>query len=263
MGEQRTESGLTPLAEAVAYWPEIQQAEPLLAAEIEAMEWEAEPHLTERDREMVRKMIVGACSAARAAGPDAVHGVLAPRKAGIEKYIVESAGIRARKRYAWGLCLGAIASIVLLIAVGLSMKDIAVAFRHAFVGSHDLTEEEFFALRDALACLGGGTIGAVLSVLLRMGTGLPVSYRTTSGRDAFFRIVLGWIFAAGIISLVKGHIVAVFPDPSEDLLKAAHPFADPMVVESFFFWIGVGILAGFNERWVKRLISQPVTDPKK
>jgi hypothetical protein len=254
---------MSPLAEAVSGWTDIEQAEPLLATEIEALEWEAERYLDEPDQRLVRRMIAAAAKAAHAAGPGAFRDVLAARKASIEKYVVESAGIRARKRYADGLTKGAIASIALLILVGVGMRDIAIGFRHSFIGSPDLTKEEFFALRDALACIGGGTIGAALSVLLRLGAGHPVSYRMATGRDAFFRIVLGWIFAAVIICLVKGHIVAVFPDPSEELVKSADPFADPLVAESFFFWIGIGILAGFNERWVKRLISQPVEDRKK
>ncbi|MET8248293.1 hypothetical protein ABZV31_30145 [Streptomyces sp. NPDC005202] len=41
------------------------------------------------------------------------------------------------------------------------------------------------------------------------------------------------------------------------------PFNDALVAQSFFFWVGVGLLAGFNERWVKRLVSQPVSDKDK
>lgn len=65
-----------------------------------------------------------------------------------------------------------------------------------------------------------------------------------------------------LVSEIESLIVALFPDPTEELLKSRDPFDDPLVAQSFFFWVGVGILAGFNERWVKRLISQPVSDKR-
>ncbi|WP_225844754.1 hypothetical protein [Streptomyces sp. HPF1205] len=270
------------LADHVDGWAHVQRKAPLLVSEIESLDWEAERFLDVQDWLLVRKMILGAFEAAKAAEEDApsaagdvgaaardkpektraLLSVLTARKESIAKYVAESAEIRARRRYSRGLALGAALSIAALILIGLVMRDVTVALHHPFDGSNQLNLKEFFALRDSLACIGGGSLGAALSVLFRIGAGQHVSYRSTSAATAVYRMILGWIFAAGILCLVKGHIVALFPDPTEELLKSKDPFDDPLVAQSFFFWVGVGILAGFNERWVKRLISQPVSDKK-
>jgi hypothetical protein len=266
-----------PFAELIDGWADIRRMAPLVVCEIEALDGHAYRYLDKQEWRLVRKMIIGAFEAGKAAAEDvssdsgdaewvsacrseALLEVLTCRRTHIEKHFKESAVIRARKRYAQGLFVGAVASIVTLFLVGLVMKDVTVGLRRPFDGVPRLTPREFFALRDSLACIGGGSLGAALSVLFRIGAGQHVPYRSTTRVTAVYRMILGWIFAAGILCLVKGHIVALFPDPTEVLLRSKDPFNDPAVAESFFFWVGVGILAGFNERWVKRLISQPTND---
>ncbi|HEY5833412.1 hypothetical protein [Streptomyces sp.] len=253
---------------------------PLVVSDIEFLDTEAEQFLDERERVIIRAMTVSAFASARAAGEHAVASaadparagragaekvgeVLADRHTGIKAYFLELAEVRARKRYAKGFYWGSLASILVLLVVGLVMREVVVALRRPLEGTTQLNPIEFFALRDSLACIGGGSLGAAISVLLRVGSGYHVPYRTTSGTTSFYRIVLGWMFAAGILCLIKGNIVAVLPDPTEALLKTQDPYNDAAVAKSFFFWVGIGVLAGFNERWVKRLFSPPVTGKDK
>ncbi|WP_369260053.1 hypothetical protein [Streptomyces sp. R35] len=277
---ERTRLLREPLDGVVEGLPELRGIAPLLVCDFEFMDSEAGNFLEERDRLTVRRMTISAFSAAKSRGDVAselasndeqrernrseeITRVLEDRKGKIAAFIEELTTVRARKRYARGFYWGVLASIVVLALMGLVMKDLVVVLRRPLEGGKQLNPKEFFALRDSLACIGGGSLGAAMSVLLRIGADHRVPYRTTSKRTAFYRIILGWLFAAGILCLVKGHIVAVFPDPTETLLKSKDPFNDAAVAQSFFFWVGIGILAGFNERWVKRLISQPVTEKDK
>ncbi|MFI6492987.1 hypothetical protein [Streptomyces sp. NPDC050564] len=277
---ERTRLLRKPLEELVEGLPEFRGIVPLLVCDFEFMDSEAEDSLEERDWLTVRRMTIGAFSAAKARGDVAsefvdndeqrkrinseeVAKILEARREKIAAFIDELSGVRARRRYARGFYLGVGASILVLVLVGLVMKDLVITLRSPLNGGKQLNPKEFFAYRDSLACLGGGSLGASISVLLRLGAEHRVPHRTTSKRTALYRITLGWLFAAGILCMVKGHIVAVFPDPTETLLKSDDPFNNAAVAQSFFFWVGIGILAGFNERWVKRLISQPISDKDK
>lgn len=110
------------------------------------------------------------------------------------------------------------------------------------LASAGLPPAEFTSLRDILVCLGGGAIGAAVSVLLRLHRD-KFAYDTVNNGAAVYRIMLGWLFAAAILFLIKGGIVTVFAVPTDDPAP-------------FFFWGALGFLAGFNERWATNLISR-------
>jgi hypothetical protein len=65
--------------------------------------------------------------------------------------------------------------------------------------------------------------------------------------------VLGWFFAAAVLTLVKGGILTLLPEP-----KASNgtPATLEQTAQAWFFWAGVGILAGINERWARDLVTR-------
>ena len=112
-------------------------------------------------------------------------------------------------------------------------------------------------------CIGGGAAGAAVSVLLRLQNIERVDYKTVTRRTAAYRIVLGWFFAAALLFLVKGGILTLFTDPTSALLNPPLPqgqSARELTVKSWFFWGGLGFLAGFNERWVRNLVTRPESE---
>lgn len=167
----------------------------------------------------------------------------------------------SRRRYAQDLSRGVLLSLLLLAGLGLLGYVVIktwvwVQGDRSFLAS-TVPGYDLLALRDTLVTVGGGAAGAAVSVLLRLKRTPELSLETINSGAACYRLVLGWFFAAAVLFLVKGGMAAnVLTDPSAALLTERTP---GLIVSSWFFWGGVGFLAGFNERWATNIISR---DPK-
>lgn len=97
----------------------------------------------------------------------------------------------------------------------------------------------------ATACAIAGMFGALVSVLTRIsGSGLDLDYR--AGRRmlhvvGFARPVLGAIFASALYFATVGGIVPL-KAPADDAVR-------------FAFFIGIGFIAGFSERYAQDMLS--------
>ncbi|MCI0687792.1 MAG: hypothetical protein L0Y54_11225 [Sporichthyaceae bacterium] len=219
----------------------------------------AQRFLTGPDRYLCQALITSAVDAGadvarttRADGdPDiaAVEQLLDARAVDAEEFLERRAERDARRRYTLGLLMGVLSTLVLLTVVGRLTEPVV----ESLTGANGLDRAEYWSLRDTLACLGGGALGAVLSVLLAMRN-RRMDYETVTRGAAAFRIVLGWLFAAALLFLIKGGTLTLFEDPTGPLIAGSPPGAEAIEVRSFFFWAGLGFIAGFNERWVRNLI---------
>lgn len=114
-----------------------------------------------------------------------------------------------------------------------------------------------------MTCVGGGAIGAAISVMLRISHRQHLDYEAILAGAARWRILLGWAFALAVLACVKGGIIAVFVDPTAAVLAtiaAGQQPTEAAQVTSWFFWGSIGILAGFNERWATSLLSRATSD---
>ncbi len=139
------------------------------------------------------------------------------------------------------------------------MGVVALFGRIAGHGWGSLDTGEYWSLRDSLVCIGGGAAGAVVSVLLRLSHVEHLDYRTIDRGAAIYRVAIGWFFAAALLFLIKGGIVTIFTDPSAKLIDGSDTSLREQIT-SWFWWGGLGFLAGFNERWARNLLSRDPTD---
>lgn len=178
-------------------------------------------------------------------------------------FVERRASESAARRYARGLLTGVLSSIVLLVLVGVVAAAVIRTFTGLSAGAgRGLDNAEYWALRDALVCIGGGAAGAVVSALLRLRGVTELNYETMTMRAAVFRIVLGWFFAAALLFLIKGGLVDIFKDPTSELVGQGSgdaATADVNTTTLWFFWGAVGFLAGFNERWIPDLVTRDAT----
>jgi hypothetical protein len=148
----------------------------------------------------------------------------------------------ARRRYAWELLSGIVATVVLLIVLALAARPVLTFFTgHA-------TDDQISEVGQVLVCIAGGAAGAVVSVLLRLSGSGSMSVRPLGPGAGAYRVILGWFFAAAAVFLVKGGILTIFKIPDAG-------------AGAWFFWGGVGFISGFNERWAKNLFTREPAAP--
>jgi hypothetical protein len=157
-----------------------------------------------------------------------------------EGYIEEQGQTRAMRHYARGLARATVVVVTLQTAVAILARILLGA------------SPVYTALFDTVVAVSGGAAGAAVSVLLRQSDSIGYIDDQSLVRAAFIRVVLGCIFAAAVVFLVRGHIVAIF----------SVPVADDRGITQWFFWGGLGFLAGFNERWVRHLITRDPEEKK-
>jgi hypothetical protein len=215
----------------------VRQAQPSHVGELNKIFLEAQMYLRGRDLATCREIIRSAMHVAAAGSADS-GDLLEAEAHRAKEFLDQRAQQTARRVYATGLYLGVAISAAVLTAVAF----VAITIMRLFF--EQIPPEASGALRDVLACLGGGAVGAVVSTILQVSNKDAIDYRVVMLRTAAFRIVLGWLFAAGLFFLIEGGIVTVFTVPRED------------PVEIFFFWAGVGFLAGFNQVWVRNLVTR-------
>lgn len=167
--------------------------------------------------------------------------VIADRIARSERYITDHCETRALRSYSRGLVRAMLYSggVLLVIAVvGYFVLDLI--YQGATVPAVRA------ALYQTLVAVGGGAAGATVSVLLRDVNSIGEIDDSSLARAAVIRVALGWFFAAAVVFLVRGEIISV--------IKA--PAGGEFDIVLWFFWGGIGFLAGFNERWVRHLITR-------
>lgn len=192
----------------------------------------------------------GAAACPRATRPAELDAIAAEATARVEQALDRE----ARRRYSAGLLLAVGVTLAVLAAVYWLALQIIGHYRGGGAG---LTPGEHYALRDVLVCVGGGAAGAVVSVLVRIGHAARLPIGVSHWRLlAFSRVALGWLFAAALLFALKSSVVDVLALPE---LEADGRPKD--TVTSWFFWGILGFLAGFNERWVKNLLSREPDEP--
>jgi hypothetical protein len=182
--------------------------------------------------------------------PDGVVSALQERVDAAEAFVSRREETLARKVYARNLLGGVVLSLLLLGALHAAARAVVSAF-----AGRPLDAAELLALRDTLVCIGGGAAGAATSVLLRLDARGRHDFEALTGGAARYRIILGWLFSAALLFLVKGGVLDVVTDPTAALLADADP-STAAVISSWFFWGAFGFGAGFNERWAKELLSK-------
>lgn len=226
--------------------------------------------LQERDRESLEEAIrdglrvsAGACTDKNTLSTDHLK-VLDERVACAAQFVRHREGEIARRRYASGLLSGvALSGAGLVVGSLVAMVFIKVWLAATTPGAgvtgwwaQPIPADQALALRDAIVALAGGAAGACVSVLLRLHRVTDLSIEAVDAGIARYRIFLGLFFAAAVLFLVKGGVLAaVINDPTTGL-DGTRGADHALVVSSWFFWGAVGFLAGFNERWATTLIAR-------
>jgi hypothetical protein len=153
----------------------------------------------------------------------------------VERYYTRAATKAARIVYFWGMMIGATASAV--IGVGLA----ALLWQSGFFDEPNTRIAQTF-----FVCFVAGTLGAVVSVLMRMSSNkFRVDYevgRSTIRRLGSFRPFIGAVFGIMLFFIVKSGLLNIELPDSES--------------ETFFFLGSLAFLAGFNERWTNVIFGK-------
>ena len=228
-------------------------------------------YLRAEDQPQAKERILGPIRAAldllpdgRPASPDSdavILRILAEGEPLASDYVTSRAESRSRRSYARGLVGGVVVGLALIVAVGLlavAVVGIAGVLSAGSWGHFD--GAGLRALRDILACTAGGVTGAALSVMLRLNHIERLDYHTVDWRTAVYRLVIGWLFATALLLLIKSGVLTAFTDPSARPADSASSLAGGA---SLFWWGAVGLLAGFNERWARNLLTRGPTDSQR
>ena len=153
----------------------------------------------------------------------------------IERYYTRAATKAARIVYFWGMMIGTVVSA----GVGLAL---AILIHQA--GWFD--EPDTRTAQTFLVCFSAGTVGALVSVLMRMSSNkFRVDYevgRSTIRRLGSFKPFIGAVFGVMLFFIVKSGLLNIQLPSSE--------------TETFFFFGTLAFLAGFNERWTNVIFGR-------
>ena len=252
------------------HYTDVWRCAPTEMTQLESTYLRAQQFLDARDWKTVRVLIESAVSTAlsiRDGSADAdtsppdrepIRRILRARARETRTLFDRSAERTARRRYARGLYGGVGLTLVLLVLLGVVAPRVVLSFSALRGRSPTVSDGEYLALRDTLVCIGGGAAGAVVSVVIRLRHVKRMDYTVVSRWAAAYRVVLGWFFATAVLFLIKGGILTIFTDPTAALLDevTAGDEVSGLTVKSWFFWGGLGFLAGFNERWARNLLAR-------
>jgi hypothetical protein len=154
----------------------------------------------------------------------------------IERYYTRAATKAARIVYFWGMLVGVAVCVVL--GGGLVFL---LWYHKQFETPKTLATQSF------LICFVMGTLGAFVSVLMRMSSNsFRVDYevgRSTIRRLGSFRPFIGAVFGVAMYFLVKSGLLNIDIDQESPS-------------EQFFFFGSLAFLAGFNERWTNVILGK-------
>lgn len=154
----------------------------------------------------------------------------------IERYYARAATKAARIVYFWGMVVGTAVSAALGTALA-----VALWYGNRFDPPDTLATQTFFL------CFVAGTMGAFISVLMRMSSNsFRIDYevgRSTIRRLGSFRPFIGAIFGVVLFFVVKSGLLSI------DLATKSES-------EQFFFYGSLAFLAGFNERFTNVILGK-------
>ena len=152
----------------------------------------------------------------------------------IEAYYDRAATRSGNMIYFAGMALGAlvVGVVAVLAAIGLS-----------------LTRRGDINIGDFVAAFAAGAIGALVSVMVRMGTGnFRADYEV--GRDkllvlGFVRPAIGAIFGLAVYFALRGNLLQLAPQANASEGDGGN----------FYFYAFLAFLAGFSERWTHIILG--------
>ncbi|MGW1215088.1 hypothetical protein ACWD5F_36230 [Streptomyces sp. NPDC002499] len=132
-----------------------------------------------------------------------------------------------------------------------------------------------WSLLGAFVCGGVGSLGAVLSVLLRVRCSeeplrrgkfthklaiAPAQVSRSLRHEGVYRVMVGWILALAVYFLLSTGWVTVIDMPATTAEICATGSEAASKGTAFWgFWCAIGFLAGFNERWAFGMLNRPET----
>jgi hypothetical protein len=152
----------------------------------------------------------------------------------IERYYARAATKAARIVYFWGMVVGAAVSAALGLALAVALWR-----------SGEFNHPQTVATQTFFLCFVAGTMGAFISVLMRMSSNsFRVDYevgRSTIRRLGSFRPFIGAIFGMVLFFILKSGLLSVETDSDS---------------EQFFYYGSLAFLAGFNERFTNVILGK-------
>ncbi|MER6775790.1 MULTISPECIES: hypothetical protein [unclassified Streptomyces] len=288
--EPRTMAGALGLAEEAPGLQRLREAEPLQLDRVERLHAAAQRAFERRTGEAVCRTLEAAVRAGireTSAGPagrppgagtgagtaaGTGTGRLRAEADGAAQRLAADAALAGGRGLNTGLAFGIVLSPVVLVLALLAGRFLPPLF-HGAIGC-----PEELVLMDSLVCFAGGAMGAVFSVIIRLRDAYqlirpapggsepadvpadPVQLARMMRQEGWYRVVVGWFLASSLFLLINGGILTVLTPPAapEDMcgpvpLSAAGHQA---LIKAWFFWGGVGFLAGLNERWAYGLVRR-------
>src|SRR5256885_920954 len=171
----------------------------------------------------------------RAADAQATLRIQSEELARVDRDFRRYAQRDAQITYFGGMLLGLLGATVTAVLTGWVLSRTAVSLH---------------ARDDVIGAFCAGSVGAFVSVMARMSSDrLTLRFRT--GRFYLrllgaFRPLIGALLAVALYFLIVAGILNVFKVPGDHRLQ-------------FYFFCGVGFLAGFSERWAQDMLVVPQT----
>jgi hypothetical protein len=154
----------------------------------------------------------------------------------IERYYARAATKAARIVYFWGMVVGTLVSA----ALGLGLAGLLYK-------SGEFNHPQTLATQTFFLCFVAGTMGAFISVLMRMSSNsFKVDYevgRSTIRRLGSFRPFIGAIFGIVLFFVVESGLLSIDLESKSDS-------------QTFFFYGSLAFLAGFNERFTNVILGK-------
>lgn len=248
---------------------ELRYTEPALMLSVEQLYVAAQRAFERRTREAVAEDLLRALAAvAGGAGTDRLDAAAGSADA---RLAADSAIAGARGLNTGVACGFMISPVVLLVVLILGRWA-----PRLFGATLGCPEQQ--ALLHALVCFAGGAMGAVFSVIIRLRDSAhlsrrrpghgdlladPVQWSRTLRQEGWYRVVVGWFLATSLFLLINGGILSILTPPAASVdLCAPGPLSaagHDALIKAWFYWGGIGFLAGLNERWAHGLLRQATT----
>ncbi|MFB7786405.1 hypothetical protein ACFC1D_27315 [Streptomyces vinaceus] len=288
--EARTVAEALGLAEEAPGLQRLREAEPRQLARVELLHTAAQRAFERRTGEAVCRDLEAAVRAGiresatgpagRAPGTGSGTGTdrLKAEADAASRRLASDAALAGGRGLNTGLAFGIVLSPVVLVLALLAGRFVPPLFGSAIGCPEELV------LMDSLVCFAGGAMGAVFSVIIRLRDAYqliqPVSGRSEAvdvpadpvqlarmmRQEGWYRVVVGWFLASSLFLLINGGILTLLTPPAAPgdvcgpaaLSLAGHQ----ALIKAWFFWGGVGFLAGLNERWAYGLVRRAGEPPR-
>ncbi|MER7463069.1 hypothetical protein [Streptomyces sp. NPDC097981] len=273
----RTTAEALGLAEDAPGLQRLRDTEPEQLARIERLHTAAQGAFEQRTGDSVCRALEAAVragireTAAASAGRPATDRLRAEGDAAAQRLAADAA-LAGGRGLNTGLAFGILVSPVVLVLTLLAGKFVPPLFRSGIGCPEELV------LMDSLVCFAGGAMGAVFSVIIRLRDAYqlirpapgsaapadipadPVQLARMMRQEGWYRVVVGWFLATSLFLLINGGILTLLTPPAApDGMCGPGPLSTAghqALIKAWFFWGGVGFLAGLNERWAYGLVRR-------